>query len=229
MSRLIGVSLACAVTALGGGLWYFHAKPSVSRGNVALAGADPALRAELERLRSEVSNVSAAQRAQQWRSQLSERSPAVAAAAAVPSSKPKQPRLDPQAELAKRDRALHDAVARVGDKLDALLATDTVDAPWRADTTRDVSAAFADVPGKVIGTDCGSNLCRVVVEEPDAASMHDLPQKISQRPPFDSDVLFRYDMDANPPSVTLYVTRKGIAMASLVEDSSSDTSKELAE
>jgi len=215
MSRLIAVSIACAATALGAGLWHLNTKPL--RAKLEVTDSSKELRSEIERLRTEVNNVGAAQRAEQVRARL-----VAGAAAAQPIEVQQKPAsgkataVDLQNGLVERERALHDAVARVGDQLDELLSTDVVDARWRAETVQAVNGVFAEVAGKVRSTDCGSKLCRVVVEEPSAAELRALPKQISERPPFNSDVLYRYDMDANPPSVTMYVTRGGTTMASLV-------------
>lgn len=217
MNKLAVISVACALSALGAGMFLLQSKPSAKAAKAA-SPSDTELRAEIARLRSEVQGVSAAQRVDRAALQLSAANAAAPAVAQEPANSNAVDRgpVDPRQLLEERDRATHEGVARIGDRLDQLLTTDTVDTRWRTETTRNVDAIFAEVPNsKVLSTDCGSRLCRVVVERTSVDELRDLPKAITNRAPFDSEVLYRYDMEAKPPRVTIYVTRDGGSMAEL--------------
>jgi hypothetical protein len=185
------------------------------------------LRAELAELRGELRTVSAAHGAALGAAAHIQSSPAPAAvptgandaagsSRGATTSAPSAP-VDPQAFAAEQMRRANEAAKRVGDKLDTVLAADQVDTVWLADTSRAVDRVFGAIADShVRSTECGSRLCRVVVEEKTTDELRALASQIADKPPFDQDVLYRYDMEASPPRVTLYVTRPGTEMASLV-------------
>jgi hypothetical protein len=200
----------------GLGVWHVQKSPKPTSNEAEL-------RAELARLRNEVRSVGVAQRAQMQAlaSRDTQVVPLANASAAVPQPVsqgkvgPELPK-DPLERIRAIDQANTDAANRAGDQLDAYLASDGVDARWRSDTINSVNAVFADLPGKVLDAECGSHLCRVVVQRSSTEEIRTLASQIVGKAPFDQDVLYRYDLGASPPKVTLYVTRAGTQMASLV-------------
>lgn len=218
MAKLTVISVACALAALGAGAFVLRGKPVAhSVKGAPSAASESELRAEIARLRSEVRGVSAAQRLDRA-ALLPGASTPPGQAGQEPENVPAAQRtpIDPKQFLDERERATHEAVATIGSRLDDVLNTDVVDTRWRAEVTRNVDAIFAEIPNsKVVSTDCGSRLCRLVVERTSVDELRDLPKSFSNRPPFDSEILYRYDTEAKPPRVTMYVTREGNSIAAL--------------
>lgn len=219
MAKLTVISIACALAALGAGAFVLRGKPMAASVKAApSAASEHELRAEIERLRGEVRGVSAAQRLDRAALVHAAANTPPGQAAQEPENVPASERtpLDPKQFMQERERATHEAVATIGNRLDDVLNTDVVDARWRAEVTRNVDAIFTDIPNStVVSTDCGSRLCRVVVERTSVDELRDLPKSFSNRPPFDSEILYRYDTEAKPPRVTMYVTREGNSIAAL--------------
>jgi len=219
MGKLTFISVACALTALGAGVFVLRGEPMAHSVKAApSAVSESELRAEIARLRNEVRDVSAAQRLDRIALAQAGASTPPGQARQEPENVPATERMpvDPKQFIEERERATHEAVATIGNRLDDVLNTDAVDARWRAEVTRNVDAIFAEIPNsKVVSTDCGSRLCRVVVERTSVDELRDLPKSFSNRPPFDSEILYRYDTEAKPPRVTMYVTREGNSIAAL--------------
>lgn len=220
MTKLTAIAVAGAFATLGAGAFMLNHKPAPKAGT-ALPSSDAELRAELARLRGEVQGLSAAQRVDRASLQLANGNASKPEAGQAPDQvipAVHEP-IDANQLIADRERATREAVAKIGDRFDTLIASETVDTRWRTETVRNVEAAFTDVANsKVVSTDCGSRLCRVVVERTSVDELRDLPKSIADRAPFDSEVLYRYDMDAKPPRVTMYVTRNGGSMAELAQE-----------
>ncbi|MFZ5893921.1 MAG: hypothetical protein ACOY0T_22860 [Myxococcota bacterium] len=109
------------------------------------------------------------------------------------------------------------AANRLGEQLDAQLQTERIDTGWAPATRTAIETAFSSLPkDRVLSSECRQSLCRVAVQHESIDGQREMAKAITAQPPFDQDVLFRYDSEHTPPSTILYVARAGVTLASLV-------------
>lgn len=220
MSRkVLLLGLGCAFTALGVSFWHSQArgKPNVE---------EVALRAELAQLKRDLRSVKDSHRVSLLA--LGERAQAspVEAAARVDSPEvteppivPSEPLKIPEEVAAEQERRAREAVHEAGDRLDAFMTSEAVDVAYRRQTDEAARAVFAALPGgKVLSTECGSQLCRVDAESSSESELLEVARQLAGKPPFDQEVLYRYDTEAQPPKLSLYVGRAGVQLASLLTE-----------
>jgi hypothetical protein len=112
--------------------------------------------------------------------------------------------LDPQAR-AQQQRAANKALAdKAGAKLDSLLRTESIDRDWSTSTIDGINRTFSTVStSHVTAADCRTNFCRIVIQHDSSDDQHELAHKVLKGPPFDQEMLFRYDFDSSPPETIL--------------------------
>lgn len=152
-------------------------------------------------------------------SRLNEQRPAAPAAPDM-TRRPPEPRLMDPRTRGDEQRFKNTQIANAaGEKLDAELGRESIDRAWSAGTSSDINAVFKPLTSsQLVNVDCRSSLCRVLIRHDSAEDQHGFAKKILGAPPFDQDVLFRYDFDSTPPKTTLYVARQGVSLPQLVGD-----------
>jgi len=162
-------------------------------------GAAEALLAEVALLRSEIKQLKGAPRLIVMPSQPAQ-------AVATPTEEEEE--VDPRpAEVVQPERRHEQAAA----ELEERLANEPREAAWGTAITAQIrESVTARVPNaRVLETECGSSLCRVVLSHGSPEDQQAIGQALASEEPFQPGVLYEYDKQANPPRTTLYVLRQG--------------------
>ena len=124
---------------------------------------------------------------------------------------------DPEVVAAEqRKRALE-----LGTRLGRMLAREPADAPAADRVAQQVRGTVEEVAGTAIArTECGGSFCRVILSNQDPAAHSRIAALISAQTPGDAEVLFQRDLEATPPTTTLYVFKKGHTLRDVVADGS---------
>jgi len=215
--RLHGWLLVTALGALGTAVFYFYAqstrhapKLAVRDGIVEVRARQVDVEAELHALRTEFEQL----KAEQTPARVVD--PSASSNARITSGltgTPTSP-LITENQRAKNRRLADEA----GNKLDSVLRGETVDRQWDSHTLEIINKTFSGIrSSRISEADCRTRLCRIVVEHDSLDDQKQLAKSILGSPPFDQDVLFRYDVDSSPPRTILYVARDGYALRNLVQ------------
>lgn len=97
--------------------------------------------------------------------------------------------------------------------LEERLSSEPVDAGWAHGAARGIEQSItANAAGtKVRNAECGSTLCRVVVEHDTVEARNGLGRALVKEGPFRAGVLYKYSDEGSPLVTTLYVLREGQA------------------
>ena len=169
--------------------------------DVARGGADDlaGLQDEVQRLRRDLALV----RAQAAQTAANQAAPAGSpAAAAEPTKEPSR-----EEKRAEARAALQVWYGRI----DAQLAAEAVDPAWSAEATvqfQNVMAKHSD-HAQSPATRCGQSMCRIVVSHPDKDSQRAFASEIAEEAMLETEVAYKYDVDADPPTTTMWVARPG--------------------
>jgi hypothetical protein len=216
MKTTVAATLVLAVLALGASALFWQKSRADTR--------EAALRRELARLGQRVDAVDSLQQSAMTRAMLERAGRgntvvvglASAAASAGDASLAPPPTADPETLDERKAKAAEHRTARAR-ALDDYLSTDRIDKPW---TDAMVAAAYrvvdATKTAHLLKTDCASHLCRIVVDHSDVNEQRAFAASVSQEPPFDNGIFFRYDTSLPRPQTTLYVAREGTELATVI-------------
>ena len=95
--------------------------------------------------------------------------------------------------------------------LDERLSGEPVDAEWARGAARGIQESIAAnaIGSKVRAAECGSTVCRVVVEHDTEEAQKELGRSLAKQEPFRVGTLYKYSDPGAPPVTTLYVLRDG--------------------
>jgi len=97
------------------------------------------------------------------------------------------------------------------DELKMRFESEPIDAAWNASMQRDIRDSIStSLPtARLLGADCATSLCRVVIAHDSEADQRSLAGQVAGAKPFQEGVLYDYDQTPNALKTTLYVLRQG--------------------
>ena len=105
----------------------------------------------------------------------------------------------------------------IAKKLDEYASSEQVDPEWSAASTEGAKSAFVDVAGsRIQSADCRTKLCRFVITSDSKDDQLAIARQITGVGPFAEDVWYHYDYESTPPRATLYVSRHGVPLMSVI-------------
>jgi hypothetical protein len=128
-------------------------------------------------------------------------------ASAAPETKPQAEA--PPEDPAERQARIEENLAQMARSLDTRFASEAVDANWSRKAEGELRTALEPVvkDTKVLGAQCASTLCRVVLSHDTLDAQRALGTTVPELAPFRGGVYYYYDPNSTPPKTTLYVTR----------------------
>ena len=188
--------LACAALLL----WSSRSQDRRDRPDPSAAVA--ALDEEVQRLRGELRAVKANT------TFVAAQKPPLAGASAEAdvAARPKQP-LSTE-EIKERRRAV--LTAWYG-TIDTHFANESVDQSWGPEAARGLESLVttnADF-GNLQSARCARTMCKIVVTHADGDKQRQFAAQMSEESQLDTEVAYKYDVEANPPTTTMWVARAG--------------------
>jgi hypothetical protein len=167
--------------------------------SAAVAGLDD----EVQRLRREVRALKA-----QTNYVAAQKSPLEAATTADPDTATRaKDQLTPEQRKERRRTVLN---AWYG-SIDARFADETIDQSWGPEATRSLESLITRNAG--LGTlqsaRCARTMCKVVVNHADGDKQRQFAAQMSEESQLDTEVAYKYDVEVNPPTTTMWVARAG--------------------
>lgn len=193
---VLGVIALVAIGAVGM-LVVRQRKPALPRGDTpAELGA---LQEEVARLRADVESAKHSARVALRTAVSAGAAPAFARDAGRP--------------LTAEERAIQKQAARAAwyAAVDSQFSSEGTDSAWSPRATRDYQAMVSrHAEGAVlVSARCATTMCKVVVSHANVDQQREFSSDITQEPILDAEVMYKYDPDAQPPTTTMWISRKG--------------------
>jgi hypothetical protein len=194
---------AVSVLLLGGAAALLVSRRS--QGDVGLdqRGDDvAALRDEVKRLRRDLALV---------RTQSAETAARQPPPAASTSPEPRPPETRKALTADEKKAQTRAAVQGWYRTIDAQFDTETDDPSWSPDATR----GFEELLKKhaehatLMSAKCANTMCRIVVSHADGDKQREFASEMSDESALDTEVAYKYDAEATPPTTTMWVARQG--------------------
>jgi hypothetical protein len=209
MRRSVVTVVAITLSAAGAMvvLWRHGSRsPHASGGADVLSDQD--VREEIVALKQEVARLRA-------RAPVSVDLGSLRAASSAPAEPSAVPERDPAAQAEEQRRRDVDVARRLGQ----LLSRGRADVAFADRVSRQVMDTLkGGVDGASVQATCGDSLCRLVLSHADAAAHTKLGSILAEHAPDDAEVLFQRDLEATPPTTTVYLARQGHNLRDLLAD-----------
>jgi hypothetical protein len=195
------LSVMAMLTLATATVWWMRTSSGPKRSHAGAAAAQPntdiaALQDEVQRLRRDLTLVRA------------NTAGAAPAAPAVGSPAPERRRRESPEELRARTQA---ALQTWYTNMDSQFTGEGSDPTWSAEATKSSQALVAKhgEHAKLVAADCARTMCRVTVSHDDPDAQRTFAAEMADEAALETEVAYKYDTAATPPTTTMWVARKG--------------------
>jgi hypothetical protein len=116
------------------------------------------------------------------------------------------------AEPIEERRARHKAALQVWyTNMDNQFTGEGTDLSWSPEATKSSQALIAkhNEHSQLVAAACARTMCRVTVSHADADAQRTFAAEMAEESALETEVAYKYDAEATPPTTTMYVSRKG--------------------
>jgi hypothetical protein len=116
------------------------------------------------------------------------------------------------AEPIEERRARHKAALQVWyTNMDNQFTGEGTDLSWSPEATKSSQALIAkhNEHSQLVAAACARTMCRVTVSHADVDAQRTFAAEMAEESALETEVAYKYDAEATPPTTTMYVSRKG--------------------